>query len=210
MVSTGRQILGICLATLGFLGSIIVCGLPNWKVTAFIGPNIVTAQNFWEGLWMNCVVQSTGQMQCKVYDSLLALPQDLQGARALVIIAIIAGVFGIILSIVGGKCTNFVDDEVSKAKVAIASGVIFIIAGLLVLIPVCWTANTIIRDFYNPSLVDSQRRELGESLYIGWASAGLLFLGGGLLCSSCPPREDDHHDVMYSKARSVDSSKAYV
>ncbi|XP_026090203.1 claudin-4-like [Carassius auratus] len=92
MVSAGLQILGICQATLGFLGSSIVCGLPKWKVTAFIGSNIVTKQNFWEGLWMNCVVQSTGQMQCKVYDILLALPQDLQGTQALVIIAIIADI----------------------------------------------------------------------------------------------------------------------
>ncbi|KAA0720140.1 Claudin-4 [Triplophysa tibetana] len=210
MVSSGRQILGISLAILGFLGNIIICGLPNWRVSAFIGANIVTSQNVWEGLWMNCVVQSTGQMQCKVYDSLLALPSDLQGARALVIVAIIAGVFGILLSIVGGKCTNFVEDEASKAKVAIASGVIFIISGVLVLVPVCWTANSIIRDFYNPVLIDSQRRELGESLYLGWASAGLLLLGGGLLCSSCPPNDDVPHNVKYSQARSVNSSKAYV
>lgn len=209
MVSTGRQILGLALAVIGFLGSIIICALPTWKVTAFIGANIVTAQVIWEGLWMNCVTQSTGQMQCKVYDSLLALPQDLQAARALIVIAIIVGVFGILLGVVGGKCTNFVQDEVQKCKVAIASGIIFIIAGLLVLIPVCWTANTIIRDFYNPILTNAQRRELGASLYIGWASAGLLFLGGGLLCSSCPPKENDY-DVKYSKARSVDSSKAYV
>lgn len=209
MVSTGRQILGLALAFIGFLGSIIICALPTWKVTAFIGANIVTAQVIWEGLWMNCVTQSTGQMQCKVYDSLLILPQDLQAARALVVIAIIVGVFGILLGVVGGKCTNFVPDEAQKCKVAIASGIIFIIAGLLVLIPVCWTANTVIRDFYNPILTNAQRRELGASLYIGWASAGLLFLGGGLLCSSCPPKENDY-DVKYSKARSVDSSKAYV
>ncbi|TWW75080.1 Claudin-4 [Takifugu flavidus] len=209
MVSTGRQILGLALAVIGFLGSIIICALPTWRVTAFIGANIVTAQVIWEGLWMNCVTQSTGQMQCKIYDSLLILPQDLQAARALVVIAIIVGVFGILLGVVGGKCTNFVQDEAQKCKVAIASGIIFIIAGLLVLIPVCWTANTIIRDFYNPILTNAQRRELGASLYIGWASAGLLFLGGGLLCSSCPPKENDY-DVKYSKARSVDSSKAYV
>ncbi|XP_067279253.1 uncharacterized protein cldn30 [Pseudorasbora parva] len=190
MVSAGRQILGICLAMIGFLGSIVICGLPNWKVTAFIGANIVTSQNIWEGLWMNCVVQSTGQMQCKIYDSLLALPQDLQGARALVIIAIIAGVFGIILCMVGGKCTNFVDDEASKAKVAIASGVIFIIAGVLVLIPVCWTANTIIRDFYNPLLVDSQRRDLYKMASLGMhmlASALALMGWTGALLSCLMP-----------------------
>ncbi|XP_049896845.1 claudin-4-like [Epinephelus moara] len=210
MVSGGRQILGLALAIIGFLGSIIISALPTWKVTAFIGANIVTSQVIWEGLWMNCVTQSTGQMQCKVYDSLLALPQDLQAARALTIIAIIAGVFGILLGVVGGKCTNFVEDERQKCKVAIAAGIVFIIAGLLVLIPVCWTANTIIRDFYNPIMTNAQRRELGASLYIGWGSAGLLFLGGGLLCSSCPPRDENDYDVKYAKARSMESSKAYV
>ncbi|XP_072231032.1 claudin-4-like [Leuresthes tenuis] len=210
MVAGGRQILGLALAIIGFLGSIIICGVPTWKVTAFIGSNIVTSQVIWEGLWMNCVTQSTGQMQCKVYDSLLALPQDLQAARALVIIAIIAAVFGILLGVAGGKCTNFVEEERQKSRVAIASGVVFIIAGLLVLVPVCWTANTIIRDFYNPVLISAQKRELGASLYIGWASAGLLFLGGGLLCSSCPPSDESDYDVRYSKARSMESSKAYV
>ncbi|XP_056141334.1 claudin-4-like [Lampris incognitus] len=210
MVAGGRQLLGLALAIIGFLGSIIICALPTWKVTAFIGANIVTSQVIWEGLWMNCVTQSTGQMQCKVYDSLLALPQDLQAARALVIIAIIAGVFAILLGIAGGKCTNFVEDERQKCKVAIAAGIVFLVAGLLVLIPVCWTANTIIRDFYNPLMTNAQRRELGASLYIGWGSAGLLFLGGGLLCSSCPPGDEKDYGAEYAKARSVDGSSAYV
>ncbi|CAB1347895.1 unnamed protein product [Coregonus sp. 'balchen'] len=208
---TGSYMLGFALAIIGFLGTIIVCALPMWKVTAFIGANIVTAQVIWEGLWMNCVTQSTGQMQCKIYDSLLALPQDLQAARALSVIAIIASCFGILLGIAGGKCTNFVEDEASKAKVAIASGIIFIVAGVLILVPVCWSANTIIRDFYNPLLVEAQRRELGASLYIGWGTAGLLILGGGLLCSSCPPKEErDDYPVKYSQARSTATSRAYV
>lgn len=212
MVAGGRQILGMALAIIGFLGSIVICGLPTWKVTAFIGANIVTSQDIWEGLWMNCVTQSTGQMQCKVYDSLLALPQDLQAARALVVMAIIVGLIGILLGVVGGKCTNFIPDEEQKAKVAVAAGVVFIIAGVLVLIPVCWSANTIIRDFYNPTLISAQKRELGASIYIGWGSAGLLLLGGGLLCSSCPKKEEkyNNYDARYSKAQSVITSKEYV
>ncbi|KAK7878752.1 hypothetical protein WMY93_030912 [Mugilogobius chulae] len=210
MVSMGRQMLGLVLAIIGFLGSIIICALPTWKVTAFIGANIVTSQVIWEGLWMNCVTQSTGQMQCKVYDSLLELPQDLQAARAMIVIAVIIGIFGVLLGVVGGKCTNFVDDERDKSKVALTSGIVFLIAGLMVMIPVCWTANTIIRDFYNPVLMSAQKRELGASLYIGWGAAGLLFLGGGLLCSSCPPKDEDDYNVKYAKAQSGVSSKAYV
>ncbi|NP_001290779.1 uncharacterized protein LOC105029466 [Esox lucius] len=211
MVSMGKQMLGLALALIGFLGTIIVCALPMWKVTAFIGANIVTAQVIWEGVWMNCVTQSTGQMQCKIYDSVLALPQDLQVARAMLVIAIIVAFLGILLCILGGKCTNFIEDEVSKVKVVIASGVIFILAGILILVPVCWTANTIIRDFYNPLLIEAQRRELGASLYIGWATAGLLILGGGLLCSSCPPKQEhDNYPVKYSQAKSTATSQAYV
>uniref|UniRef100_A0A8B9HLE2 Claudin n=1 Tax=Astyanax mexicanus TaxID=7994 RepID=A0A8B9HLE2_ASTMX len=209
MVSMCRQILGFALAIIGSLGVIIICALPMWKMSAFIGANIVTAQIVWEGLWMNCVVQSTGQMQCKVYDSMLALPQDLQAARALIIVSIIVSVAGVILGLAGGKCTNFVENEDSKAKVAIASGVTFIIAGVMCLIPVCWSANAVIQDFYNPIMTAAQKRELGASLYIGWGAAALLILGGGLLCSSCPPQEEKV-SYKYSQPRSVPNSRAYV
>ncbi|XP_071766539.1 claudin-3-like [Centroberyx gerrardi] len=204
-MSMGLEIVGIALGVIGFIIAIVVCALPMWKVTAFIGANIVTAQTIWEGLWMNCVIQSTGQMQCKVYDSLLALPQDLQAARAMTIISIILGVLGVLISIVGAKCTNCIEDEPSKAKVMIIAGIFFLLAGLLVLIPVSWTASTIIRDFYNPLLTNAQRRELGASLYIGWGAAALLLIGGAMLCSSCPPKEKRYKPprMAYSAPRST-------
>ncbi|CAM4617261.1 unnamed protein product [Leuciscus chuanchicus] len=203
MVSMCRKILGMSLGIIGFIGTIMICALPMWKVTVFIGDNIVTAQIIWEGLWMSCVVQSTGQMQCKNYDSLLALPQDVQAARVLVVIAIIVCVIGIILGTAGGKCTRFVGGESTKVKVTFASGVMFIVAGVLVPVSVCWSAITIIRDFFNPLLTDAQRKEMGASLYIGWGAASLLILGGVILFSSCSPEEEDNYGVKYSQPRSV-------
>ncbi|KAM6932422.1 claudin a [Lycodopsis pacificus] len=199
MVSAGFQILGTALCIIGWIGAIVVCALPMWKVTAFIGNNIVTAQTTWEGIWMTCVVQSTGQMQCKVYDSMLNLSSDLQAARALIIIAIMLGVVAILLSLAGGKCTNCVEDEASKAKIGIASGVLFILTGIMCLIPVCWTANTVVRDFYNPMLGSSQKMELGAALFIGWGASAILILGGALLCANCPPK--DNYGAKYSAAR---------
>ncbi|KAG7224611.1 hypothetical protein INR49_011364, partial [Caranx melampygus] len=210
-MSMGMEIVGIALGVLGFIIAIVTCALPMWKVTAFIGANIITAQTIWEGLWMNCITQSTGQMQCKVYDSLLALPQELQASRAMMIIAIILGVLGVMISIVGAKCTNCIEDEPSKAKVMIIAGIFFILGGLLVLIPVSWTASVIIRDFYNPLLTNAQRRELGASLYIGWGAAALLLIGGAMLCSSCPPKEKKYKPprMAYSAPRSTSAGGGY-
>ncbi|XP_012503209.1 PREDICTED: claudin-6 [Propithecus coquereli] len=186
MASAGLQILGVVLTLLGWVNALVSCALPMWKVTAFIGNNIVVAQVVWEGLWMSCVVQSTGQMQCKVYDSLLALPQDLQAARALCVIALLVALLSLLVYLAGAKCTTCVEDKDSKARLVLTSGIIFVISGVLILVPICWTANAIIHDFYNPLVADAQKRELGASLYLGWAASGLLFLGGGLLCCNCP------------------------
>uniref|UniRef100_A0A3B1KM82 Claudin 3c n=1 Tax=Astyanax mexicanus TaxID=7994 RepID=A0A3B1KM82_ASTMX len=100
-MSMGMEIGGIALGLLGWIMAIVACALPMWRVSAFVGANIVTAQVVWEGIWMNCVTQSTGQMQCKIYDSMLALSQDLQAARAMTVISIILGVLA-----VGNSCAN--------------------------------------------------------------------------------------------------------
>ncbi|XP_034462983.1 claudin h [Hippoglossus hippoglossus] len=210
-MSMGMEIVGIALGTIGFIIAIVTCALPMWRVTAFIGANIITAQTIWEGLWMTCVIQSTGQMQCKIYDSLLALSADLQASRAMTIISIILGVLGVLISIVGAKCTNCIEDEASKSKVMIISGIFFLLAGLLVLIPVSWTASVIVRNFYNPLLTDPQRREMGASLYIGWAAAVLLLIGGAMLCTSCPPTEKKYKPprMAYTAPRSTSAGGGY-
>uniref|UniRef100_A0A3Q3MPQ6 Claudin-3-like n=1 Tax=Mastacembelus armatus TaxID=205130 RepID=A0A3Q3MPQ6_9TELE len=164
MPSVGLEILGVTLAVLGWISAIVSCALPMWRVSAFIGVNIVTAQMTWEGIWMNCVVQSTGQMQCKIHDSMLALSADLQAARALTIISIVIGILGVLVAITGAKCTNCVDEESAKARVMIAAGVAFIVASLTQLIPVSWSAHTIIVEFYNPVIPESLKHPVFEIL----------------------------------------------
>lgn len=76
MANAGIQLLGFTLAVLGILGSIISTIMVEWKASSYAGDNIITAQAMYEGLWKSCVYQSTGQMQCKQYDSLLQLPGE--------------------------------------------------------------------------------------------------------------------------------------
>lgn len=185
-MSAGLQMLGTTLGVLGWLGTIVACALPQWRVTAFIGNNIVTAQVVWEGLWMSCVVQSTGQMQCKVYDSMLALSSDLQASRAILVIVPLIALVAVLVSVAGGECTNCLAQSTAKAKVATAAGVFFLIAGILGLVPPSWMASAVMRDFYNPLVAQAQKRELGASIFICWGAAVLMVIGGGLLCTSWP------------------------
>ncbi|XP_063752159.1 claudin-4-like [Eleginops maclovinus] len=211
MASTGMQMLASALCLLGWAGVIISCLMPTWRVTAFVGTTIVTSQTIWEGIWMTCVVQSTGQIQCKPYDSMLALSSDLQAARALIVLAIATGGAGLILAFVGGKCTRFLDDEGGgvKGKVAVAAGAVLIFTGLLCLIPTSWAAGSVVKKFYSAA-IDAQRREIGASIYIGWGASILLMLGGGLFISSaCPlkPSEADRSpSVRYLVVRSSNGS----
>lgn len=135
MATTGMQLLGLIMSIVGWVSGAIVCAIPLWRVTAFIGNNIVTAQIIWEGLWMNCIVQSTGQIQCKVYDSLLALPSDMQAARGLTVFSILICGLALALGVLGVKCTKCIGVNSLKARIARISGALFAIAGFLYLVP---------------------------------------------------------------------------
>ncbi|XP_041667647.1 claudin-5-like [Cheilinus undulatus] len=203
MLAACLEFLGLALCVAGSLLVMVACGLPMWKVTAFLDSNIVVAQTMWDGLWMSCVVQSTGQMQCKFHDSVLALTQDLQTARALTVISAVFGVVALTVTIAGAQCTNCIKDETVKARVVHAGGVIYIISGLFVLVPLCWMANNIIVDFHDPLVPSSRKKEIGASIYIGWAATALLLLGGTLLCCSFSQGVRGTYPIKYVPTKSI-------
>ncbi|PNI61610.1 CLDN8 isoform 1 [Pan troglodytes] len=183
MATHALEIAGLFLGGVGMVGTVAVTVMPQWRVSAFIENNIVVFENFWEGLWMNCVRQANIRMQCKIYDSLLALSPDLQAARGLMCAASVMSFLAFMMAILGMKCTRCTgDNEKVKAHILLTAGIIFIITGMVVLIPVSWVANAIIRDFYNPIVNVAQKRELGEALYLGWTTALVLIVGGALFC----------------------------
>uniref|UniRef100_UPI0037E8322E claudin-9-like n=1 Tax=Semicossyphus pulcher TaxID=241346 RepID=UPI0037E8322E len=190
MASTGLQLLGLVFAMLGWACGVLVCAAPLWRVSAFVGGELVIAQVLWEGLWMNCLSQTTGHIQCKTYDSTLALPMSLQVARGLAVLSLLLCLLALLLAVTGAKCTHCMGDgnQASKARLARIGGVLFLVAGLAYLIPICWTAYAIIRDFYDPNVAAPLKRELGPALYLGWGACLLLLVGGALLhVGSSPP-----------------------
>lgn len=190
MASTGLQLLGLVLAVLGWVCGALVCAAPLWRVSAFVGGELVIAQVLWEGLWMNCLSQTTGQIQCKTYDSTLALPKSAQAARSLTVLSLLLCLLALMLGVAGAKCTHCMGEgnQASKARLGRIAGVLFLVAGLAYLLPICWTAYAIIRDFYDPNVAAPLKRELGPALYLGWGACVLLLVGGALLhVGSSPP-----------------------
>ncbi|XP_068430421.1 claudin-5b [Clinocottus analis] len=206
MLAACLEALGLALSLAGSLLVMVACGLPMWKVTAFIDSNIVVAQTIWDGLWMSCVVQSTGQMQCKVHDSVLALARDLQTARALTVVAAVLCVAALAVTLAGAQCTNCVREEALKARAVAAGGALYLGSALCVLVPLCWMANNIIVDFHDPLVPPSKKREIGAALYIGWAACALLLLGGALLCCSLPRSVRGALPIKYAPTKSITTS----
>ncbi|KAG7495615.1 hypothetical protein JOB18_002724 [Solea senegalensis] len=211
MGSVGVQVVCVALGVLGLIGVIVCCAVPRWKVSSFVGANIVTAQTSQQGLWTTCVVQSTGQQQCKNYDSVLVLPSDLQAARAMTIISCMLSILSVLILFCGADFTTCVENEATKPKISLVAGVGLMLAGVLVIIPVSWFASNTVKEFNNP-LHMSQRWELGACIYVGWGAGVLLLLAGGLLCCFSRPKSGSSGGTAkyYSNSNASAPNKNYV
>lgn len=112
----------------------------------------------------------------------MALPQEHKPQKLSCIITLLIGLLGLLVCLAGAKCTTCVEDKNSQSQLVLISEIIFVISGVLILIPVYWDAHSIIQDFYNPLVVDDQKWDLGGSL--SWTVSGLL-----LLCCACTSGE---------------------
>ncbi|XP_042343185.1 claudin-8-like [Plectropomus leopardus] len=208
MVQGVSEIAAMCVGLIGLIGAAATTGMPMWKVTAFIGENIIVMETRWEGLWMNCYRQANIRMQCKVYDSLLFLPPELQAARGLMCCSLALSGVGLFLALAGMRCTSCIqDNDRAKTIILMVAGGMQFMACICVFIPVSWTGHVIIRDFYNPLLIDAQRRELGEALYVGWVTGAFLFASALLFVCRRVPSDKGSFD-MYQQANLLSYKQA--
>nr|XP_028581464.1 claudin-14 [Podarcis muralis] len=207
MASMAIQLLGFFLSLLGLAGTITATILPHWWRTAHVGTNIITAVAYMKGLWMECVWHSTGIYQCQLHHSPLALPRDLQAARAMMVISCVLSTLACVVAVFGMECTQCVKGSSAKNVFAVLGGVLFILAGLVCLVPVSWSTNDVVTDFYNPMLPHGMKYEIGQALYLGFVCASLSIIGGTILCVSC---QRTGNDLTYrSQPRSTRAAPAY-
>ncbi|XP_052432321.1 claudin-15-like isoform X1 [Carassius gibelio] len=222
-MSTGVELLGFLMCLGGWLLSFVSLVNDSWRTSTF-ADQLITSVWYYQNLWQSCTEASTGITSCKQFESMLSLSGYIQACRALMIIALILGLLGVILAAMGLKCTKLGStSEETKGKISLTAGIMFILSGVCVMVAVSWYAARVVQEFTNP-FYGGTKYELGAGLYLGWAAATMAILGGGILCSSFKssrPAQTRGHDYKYSStqpqkiympapASENSASKAYV
>lgn len=66
----------------------------------------------------------------QLFSPLPPLTVHIQTSRALMVISLLLGFFGIMVSVVGMKCTKVgEEDPVTKSRIAVAGGILFVLSG---------------------------------------------------------------------------------
>ncbi|XP_006177520.2 claudin-18 isoform X1 [Camelus dromedarius] len=211
MSTTVYQVVGFLLSVLGLAGCIAATGMDRWS-TQDLYDSPVTSVFQYEGLWRSCVQQSSGFTECRPYFTILGLPAMLQAVRALMIVGIVLGAIGLIVSIFALKCIRIGSMEDSaKANMTLTSGIMFIIAGLCAIAGVSVFANMLVTNFWMSTasmytglggMVQTlqTRYTFGAALFVGWVAGGLTLIGGVMMCIACrglAPEETSYKAVSY-------------
>lgn len=189
MVCAGLQLIGFILGVISWIGMIATCASPEWRRNSR-GNTIIDMSIRYEGLWTKCSLFVTGQTKCTPYDSFfVGVPSVLQVCRALMIASLVLGLFAILITIFGVRCTSIGNSNPqAKARAAIVGGILFIVAAVLVGVAVSYYSHEeVVQEFYNPvidKLPVHAQYEYGLALFFGWASLVAGGLGGGIICFS--------------------------
>ncbi|KAA8585457.1 hypothetical protein FQN60_004151 [Etheostoma spectabile] len=111
----------------------------------------------------------------------------------------------------GADFTTCIENEDAKPKISLVAGVGMLLAGLLVIIAVSWSANSTVTNFNNPLVDASNKMELGACIFVGWGAGVLLLLSGGLICCFSRPKSGSSGGTAkyYSNSSAPAANKNY-
>ncbi|XP_029998325.1 putative claudin-24 [Sphaeramia orbicularis] len=162
----------------GFVTSLTTTFIPFWKT---MNSDLNEVENWFSGLWHMCLYTEEVGIQCKAYESVLALPMDLQISRVFMMVSIGTGVMSMLAAFPGMEGVNCLQEPKLKRGLIILSGVLAWISGLTTLAPISIVAYTTVVEFWDEGFPDVMPRwEYGEAMFSGWFGGLALVLGGTL------------------------------
>lgn len=181
------ELLGVFLSAAAWLCSLATTLMSTWLT---LSTELLSTESYQLGLWETCVVQELGILECRPYDGLLGLPQDITLARVFMCLALSSGLLGLLLAIPGmhviNSCRGQLEDLRCKRGMKVAGGTLCLVAGILGLVPVSYIAHITVLRFFDETMPDMVPRwEFGDALFCGWTAGFLHLVAGTLLLASC-------------------------
>ncbi|KAJ0067455.1 hypothetical protein NL108_007919 [Boleophthalmus pectinirostris] len=161
----------------GFVTSLMTMFIPFWKT---MNSDLNEMENWFSGLFHMCLYTEEVGIQCKAYESILALPMDLQISRVLMSVSIGTGAFSMVTAFLGLEGVEIFPPGI-KRGLLIFSGVLTWVSGLTTLAPISIVAYTTVVEFWDEGFPDVMPRwEYGEAMFSGWFGGFALVIGGTL------------------------------
>uniref|UniRef100_A0A3B5AMS3 Claudin n=1 Tax=Stegastes partitus TaxID=144197 RepID=A0A3B5AMS3_9TELE len=168
------ELAALGLAVVGWLCAILTRCLALWKVSGTLDNATATLPAYWDGVWLewdHWDLNNDGSLHCSFYQSLMSLSGSFRTWRALIMSAIGAGAFATVIAAVGLVWFP------KRGQVKVFSGGLFVLSGILLLVPTAWTCHHTSQPLEGAVLL---RRDWGPALYLGWISFGLMVPTGRL------------------------------
>ncbi|XP_073440827.1 claudin-8-like [Dendrobates tinctorius] len=211
------QLIAIVLGAIGMVLTVAVTSMIQWRASYMVEGNAANCDkridgqwlSRWDGLWLTCVTKNENSMNCHPYDSLVIITTDLKVGRVLMSFAVVISIISFIIAVVSLICIGCCRlAREGRYCLLLTAGIGFIIAGILVLIPIVWTTASIIREINNPACRTMQRIEIGEAVFLGWPTMFFLLVAGAIFCWYQPCEdeevcEEDRCKTVYSSQTSL-------
>ncbi|KAL4608359.1 claudin-18-like [Arapaima gigas] len=221
MATTMYQLVGFILSCLGQFLISSACAMDMWQLQD-LSFTLVTSVYTYSGLWQSCVDSSYGTAQCRPFYTIIGLPATLQAVRALMIVGIVLGAIGILISICSLKCIRMGSmEDNAKASMTLTAGIMLVVAGICAIAGASVYANQIVSSFMATTYTNqiggfnqigglngaiggnlTPRYTFGPALFIAWVGGAVLLIGGALKCVAYKGLKPDDYKAVAYKASS--------
>lgn len=178
------ELAALGLAVTGWLCAVLTRCLALWKVSGTVDNSTATLPAYWDGVWLewdHWDLAQDGSLHCSFYQALMSLSGHFRTWRALIMASVGAGALASVIGAVGAVWFP------RRGQVKVSSGVLFVLSGILMLVPTAWTCHHTSQPLEGAVAL---RRDWGPALYLGWISFALTVAGGGVLTTRCPTMEE--------------------